>query len=184
MSATLTWSKSRRIVCCSTTKMDESFHICLARSVKYTVFSFFSFYVGHLKLNLSRPPGDSKFCLNKLWIFCLNKLDLSCIRGIHENTHTLTPTYICVKWCFILCFLVCSASEWKVPTTFIYGYQDWMNYEGAQEARKHMKVPCEIIRVPQVHLSLLLSVFLPLCVSTFTHLLIWVYIKNHWSGAW
>ncbi|KAE9609428.1 hypothetical protein Lal_00020203 [Lupinus albus] len=45
--------------------------------------------------------------------------------------------------------LVRSASEWKVPTTFIYGFQDWMNYEGAQEARKHMKVPCEIIRVPK-----------------------------------
>ncbi|XP_030950674.1 1-acylglycerol-3-phosphate O-acyltransferase [Quercus lobata] len=42
-----------------------------------------------------------------------------------------------------------SASEWKVPTTFIYGFQDWMNYEGAMEARKQMKVPCEIIRVPQ-----------------------------------
>ncbi|CAL1355711.1 unnamed protein product [Linum trigynum] len=41
------------------------------------------------------------------------------------------------------------ASEWKVPTTFIYGVQDWMNYKGAQEARKEMKVPCEIIRVPQ-----------------------------------
>lgn len=41
------------------------------------------------------------------------------------------------------------ASEWKVPTTFIYGYHDWMNYQGAQEARKHMKVPCDIIRVPQ-----------------------------------
>jgi abhydrolase domain-containing protein 5 len=49
--------------------------------------------------------------------------------------------------------LVCSASEWKVPTTFIYGFDDWMNYKGAQEARKHMKVPCEIIRVPQVSLS-------------------------------
>ncbi|KAK7291227.1 hypothetical protein RIF29_06193 [Crotalaria pallida] len=45
--------------------------------------------------------------------------------------------------------LLHSASEWKVPTTFIYGHQDWMDYEGAQEARKHMKVPCEIIRVPQ-----------------------------------
>ncbi|TXG52128.1 hypothetical protein EZV62_021297 [Acer yangbiense] len=45
--------------------------------------------------------------------------------------------------------LLHSASEWKVPTTFIYGVQDWMNYQGAQEARKHMKVPCEIIRVPQ-----------------------------------
>ncbi|WRX30226.1 hypothetical protein QQP08_022713 [Theobroma cacao] len=41
------------------------------------------------------------------------------------------------------------ASEWKVPTTFIYGVQDWMNYQGAQEARKQMKVPCEIFRVPQ-----------------------------------
>lgn len=45
--------------------------------------------------------------------------------------------------------LLRSASDWKVPTTFIYGVQDWMNYQGAQEARKHMKVPCEIIRVPQ-----------------------------------
>ncbi|XP_074279363.1 putative 1-acylglycerol-3-phosphate O-acyltransferase [Silene latifolia] len=45
--------------------------------------------------------------------------------------------------------LVNSASEWKVPTTFIYGYEDWMSYQGAQEARKSMKVPCEIIRVPQ-----------------------------------
>ncbi|XP_030527201.2 probable 1-acylglycerol-3-phosphate O-acyltransferase [Rhodamnia argentea] len=41
------------------------------------------------------------------------------------------------------------ASEWKVPTTFIYGVQDWMAYQGAQEARKQMEVPCEIIRVPQ-----------------------------------
>ncbi|XP_043715019.1 probable 1-acylglycerol-3-phosphate O-acyltransferase [Telopea speciosissima] len=45
--------------------------------------------------------------------------------------------------------LLHSASEWKVPTTFIYGVHDWMNYQGAQEARKHMKVPCEIIRVPE-----------------------------------
>ncbi|CAA2974337.1 probable 1-acylglycerol-3-phosphate O-acyltransferase [Olea europaea var. sylvestris] len=45
--------------------------------------------------------------------------------------------------------LLKSASEWKVPTTFVYGFQDWMNYECAQEARKQMKVPCEIIRVPQ-----------------------------------
>ncbi|KAL3642063.1 hypothetical protein CASFOL_012878 [Castilleja foliolosa] len=41
------------------------------------------------------------------------------------------------------------ASDWKVPTTFIYGFEDWMNYQGAQQARKQMKVPCEIIRVPQ-----------------------------------
>ncbi|KAL6995773.1 1-acylglycerol-3-phosphate O-acyltransferase [Sarracenia purpurea var. burkii] len=45
--------------------------------------------------------------------------------------------------------LLQSASEWKVPTTFIYGVQDWMSYEGAQVARKDLKVPCEIIRVPQ-----------------------------------
>ncbi|KFK29071.1 hypothetical protein AALP_AA7G084800 [Arabis alpina] len=45
--------------------------------------------------------------------------------------------------------LLQSASEWKVPTTFIYGTNDWMNYKGAEEARKYMKVPCEIIRVPQ-----------------------------------
>lgn len=30
-----------------------------------------------------------------------------------------------------------------------------MNYQGAQEARKHMKVPCEIIRVPQVYISIM-----------------------------
>ncbi|KAK9023143.1 hypothetical protein V6N11_003371 [Hibiscus sabdariffa] len=45
--------------------------------------------------------------------------------------------------------LLNSASEWKVPTTFIYGTKDWMDYEGAQAVRKQMKVPCEIIRVPQ-----------------------------------
>uniref|UniRef100_A0A0D6QZI5 1-acylglycerol-3-phosphate O-acyltransferase n=1 Tax=Araucaria cunninghamii TaxID=56994 RepID=A0A0D6QZI5_ARACU len=45
--------------------------------------------------------------------------------------------------------LLKSASEWKVPTTFIYGYHDWMDFEGAVEARKHMNVPVEIIRVPR-----------------------------------
>jgi abhydrolase domain-containing protein 5 len=57
--------------------------------------------------------------------------------------------------------LLHSASEWKVPTTFIYGYEDWMNYQGAQEARKNMKVPCEIIRVPQVlSPSFILSIYM------------------------
>ncbi|CAH8390407.1 unnamed protein product [Eruca vesicaria subsp. sativa] len=42
-----------------------------------------------------------------------------------------------------------TVSSCAVPTTFIYGMNDWMNYQGAVEARKHMKVPCEIIRVPQ-----------------------------------
>jgi hypothetical protein len=60
---------------------------------------------------------------------------------------------VCAMFFTSISLLVCSAPEWKVPTTFIYGFNDWMNYEGAQEARKHMKVPCEIIRVPQVSLS-------------------------------
>ncbi|GER57059.1 alpha/beta-Hydrolases superfamily protein [Striga asiatica] len=51
------------------------------------------------------------------------------------------------------------ASEWKVPTTFIYGVYDWMNYQGAQDARKQMKVPCEIIRVPQLKLEVRLLTF-------------------------
>ena len=65
------------------------------------------------------------------------------------------PLLLDVLKCNALSGALCyySASEWKVPTTFIYGFQDWMNYQGAQEARKHMKVPCEIIRVPQVSLS-------------------------------
>ncbi|XP_028098024.1 probable 1-acylglycerol-3-phosphate O-acyltransferase [Camellia sinensis] len=70
--------------------------------------------------------------------------------------HTLTAKAsgeLCLKYIFAFgAFtrvpLLESASEWKVPTTFIYGYEDWMSYEGAQDARKHMKVPCEIIRVP------------------------------------
>lgn len=63
---------------------------------------------------------------------------------------TCTHDFVCVRFLTFISLWFCSASEWKVPTTFIYGVQDWMNYEGAQEARKHMKVPCEIIRVPQV----------------------------------
>ncbi|KAI3522029.1 hypothetical protein L1887_11507 [Cichorium endivia] len=45
--------------------------------------------------------------------------------------------------------LCLKSSEWKVPTTFIYGFEDWMNYQGAIDARKNMSVPCEIIRVPK-----------------------------------
>ncbi|KAJ4775220.1 1-acylglycerol-3-phosphate O-acyltransferase [Rhynchospora pubera] len=61
---------------------------------------------------------------------------------------------LCLKYIFSLgAFarkpLLESASEWKVPTTFIYGVVDWMDYQGAELARKEMKVPCDIIRVPQ-----------------------------------
>jgi len=45
---------------------------------------------------------------------------------------------------------MCSAPDWKVPTSFIYGVEDWMHYTGAIAARERMKVPCEILRVPQV----------------------------------
>lgn len=48
------------------------------------------------------------------------------------------------------CFDMYSAPGWKVPTSFIYGETDWMDYKGAVEARKRMNVPCEIFRVPQV----------------------------------
>lgn len=37
-----------------------------------------------------------------------------------------------------------------MPTTFIYGFEDWMDYVHADAARKNMSVPCDIIRVPQV----------------------------------
>ncbi|XP_051123483.1 probable 1-acylglycerol-3-phosphate O-acyltransferase isoform X2 [Andrographis paniculata] len=61
---------------------------------------------------------------------------------------------LCLKYIFSfgafprVSLLQC-ASKWKVPTTFVYGVGDWMNYQGAVAARKKMKVPCEIIRVPQ-----------------------------------
>lgn len=60
----------------------------------------------------------------------------------------ITPRYVL--------FDVCSAPDWKVPTSCIYGTEDWMDYNGAVEARERMNVPCEIIRVPQVcHVSML-----------------------------
>ncbi|XP_002987001.2 1-acylglycerol-3-phosphate O-acyltransferase [Selaginella moellendorffii] len=40
-----------------------------------------------------------------------------------------------------------SAPHWKVPTSFIYGVDDWMDYKGGIEASKRMKVPSEVIRV-------------------------------------
>lgn len=37
----------------------------------------------------------------------------------------------------------------KMPTIFIYGEQDWMDYEAAEKAKKFMKVPVKVIRVPE-----------------------------------
>ncbi|KAI5079775.1 hypothetical protein GOP47_0005254 [Adiantum capillus-veneris] len=45
--------------------------------------------------------------------------------------------------------LLASAADWKVPTSFIYGMEDWMDYRGAMNACTKMTVPKEIIRVPQ-----------------------------------
>jgi pimeloyl-ACP methyl ester carboxylesterase len=61
---------------------------------------------------------------------------------------------LCLKYIFSLGALartplVDSAPDWKVPTSFIYGFEDWMHYTGAIAARERMKVPCEILRVPQ-----------------------------------
>ncbi|KAI9256114.1 Alpha/Beta hydrolase protein [Helicostylum pulchrum] len=40
-------------------------------------------------------------------------------------------------------------AELKMPTVFIYGEQDWMDYRAAEKAKKFMKVPVKVIRVPE-----------------------------------
>lgn len=82
-----------------------------------------------------------------IWSNEMFQQNLSCFCPCHFLIETLEQLRSNFN---VLFSFRCSASEWKVPTTFIYGYDDWMNYQGAQEARKSMKVPCEIIRVPQV----------------------------------
>ncbi|GAQ91164.1 lysophosphatidic acid acyltransferase/triacylglycerol lipase/phosphatidylcholine hydrolase, CGI-53 homolog [Klebsormidium nitens] len=44
--------------------------------------------------------------------------------------------------------LLDKVAELKVPTTFIYGMQDWMDYRAGELATKLMTVPSEVIRVP------------------------------------
>lgn len=68
---------------------------------------------------------------------------------VAKSSGELCLKYIFSFGAFARMPLLQRASEWKVPTAFIYGFEDWMNYQGAEEARRHMKVPCEIIRVPQ-----------------------------------
>lgn len=36
----------------------------------------------------------------------------------------------------------------KMPTVFIYGEVDWMDYKAAEKAKKFMQVPAKVIRVP------------------------------------
>lgn len=53
--------------------------------------------------------------------------------------------------------LYCSALDWKVPTSFIYGEDDWMDYKGAIAAYNNnwpASLPCEILRVPKVFSTL------------------------------
>lgn len=61
---------------------------------------------------------------------------------------------LCLKYIFAFGALarsplLASAADWKVPTSFIYGTEDWMDYKGAEAACQKMKVPKEIIRVPK-----------------------------------
>ncbi|XP_038991406.1 probable 1-acylglycerol-3-phosphate O-acyltransferase [Hibiscus syriacus] len=66
-----------------------------------------------------------------------------------EASGELCLKYIFAFGAFARSPLLNSASEWKVPSTFIYGTEDWMDYQGAQAACKQMKVPSEVIRVPK-----------------------------------
>lgn len=38
-------------------------------------------------------------------------------------------------------------ADLKMPTVFIYGEHDWMDYKAAEKAKEHMKVPVKIIRI-------------------------------------
>ncbi|RUS28823.1 Alpha/Beta hydrolase protein [Jimgerdemannia flammicorona] len=37
----------------------------------------------------------------------------------------------------------------KMPTTFMYGQQDWMDYKAAERAREFMGVPTKVLRIPE-----------------------------------
>ncbi|KAI8351492.1 Alpha/Beta hydrolase protein [Choanephora cucurbitarum] len=37
----------------------------------------------------------------------------------------------------------------KMPTVFIYGEQDWMDYRAAEKAKQFMNVPTKVIRIPE-----------------------------------
>ena len=45
----------------------------------------------------------------------------------------------------------------QVPTMFLYGVYDWMDYKAAEEARRGMSVPTSLIRVPQAGHQLFLD---------------------------
>ncbi|CDS11605.1 hypothetical protein LRAMOSA03868 [Lichtheimia ramosa] len=39
-------------------------------------------------------------------------------------------------------------ADLKMPTVFIYGEEDWMDYKAAEKAKAHMQVPVKVIRIP------------------------------------
>ena len=47
-------------------------------------------------------------------------------------------------------YMYARATEWKVPTSFIYGKEDWMDYRGAEAACRKMTVPKDIVRIEKV----------------------------------
>lgn len=38
-------------------------------------------------------------------------------------------------------------ADLKVPTVFIYGQYDWMDYKAAEKAKEHMSVPVKVIKI-------------------------------------
>ncbi|CAG8502699.1 2798_t:CDS:2 [Ambispora gerdemannii] len=45
--------------------------------------------------------------------------------------------------------LIHRLSQLKMPTTFLYGENDWMDYRAAEEAATTMSVPTKVIRIPR-----------------------------------
>ncbi|KAG9284241.1 hypothetical protein G9A89_002051 [Geosiphon pyriformis] len=45
--------------------------------------------------------------------------------------------------------LIHRLSELKMPTTFLYGDTDWMDYRAAEAARAHMRVSTKVVRIPR-----------------------------------
>eukprot|EP00850_Spirogloea_muscicola_P022578 SM000302S11658 [mRNA] locus=s302:23754:26337:+ [translate_table: standard] len=50
---------------------------------------------------------------------------------------------------FTMSNLPCSAHDFKVPTSFIYGTDDWMDYRAGYQAAQRMEVDVNLMRVPQ-----------------------------------
>lgn len=44
----------------------------------------------------------------------------------------------------------CSAPTWEVPTTFIYGVDDIMDYRAGLKAAKLMRTPVEVLLIQEV----------------------------------